>query len=307
MPHRRFPLAEMQRSLGGVAVEAVFNFVNFHRLEKDVWEDTLEVARTNFPLSLNANPGGMTLDADPRYLDATACEQLADTYRSLLQAMAAEPHGPVTRPALTGAARDLVLHRWNAATAQDREHTREQEPYQQDDDRRLFHELVQQHAEQRPQAPALLHGQDVTGYGELDRAGDRIARRLRALGVDTETVVGICLERGPDLARAILGVLKSGAAYLCLDPEYPGERLAFMAGDSAMTVLLTQPELAHAAPAVEHTLLIGALTAEPGPESEQLPAGCPKSGVGPDSTAYVIYTSGSTGTPKGWRSPTAGC
>ncbi|MFJ1751917.1 amino acid adenylation domain-containing protein [Kitasatospora sp. NPDC088134] len=295
MPHRRFPLAEMQRSLGGVAVEAVFNFVNFHRLEKDVWEDTLEVARTNFPLSLNANPGGMTLDADPRYLDATACEQLADTYRSLLRAMAAEPHGPVTRPALTGAARDLVLHRWNAATTQDRQ----QDPYQEEDDRRLFHELVQQHAEQHPQAPALVHGRDVTGYGELDRAGDRIARRLRALGVDTETVVGICLERGPDLARAVLGVLKSGAAYLCLDPEYPGERLAFMVGDSAMTVLLTQPELAHAAPPVRHTLMIGALTADPDPESEHLPAGCPKSGVGPDSTAYVIYTSGSTGTPKG--------
>ena len=299
LPHRRFPLAEMQRSLGGVAVEAVFNFVNFHRLEKDVWEDTLEVARTNFPLSLNANPGGMTLDADPRYLDATACEQLADSYRGLLRAMATAPHGPVTRPALTGAARDLVLRRWNAATTQGAAATRDQDPYQGDDDRRLFHELVQRHAELRPQAPALLHGQDVTGYGELDRAGDRIARRLRALGVDTETVVGICLERGPDLARAVLGVLKSGAAYLCLDPEYPGERLAFMAGDSAMTVLLTQPELAHAAPPVQHTLMIGALTAEPDPESDPLPDGCPKSGVGPGSTAYVIYTSGSTGTPKG--------
>ncbi len=282
LPHRRFPLAEMQLGCGRVVVAVVFNFVNFHRLPAETWDESLEVARTNFALGLNANPSGMTLDADPGYLDPTGCEQLADLYQGLLETMAADPYGPVTRPALTGAARAVALGEWSSGGTADIGGS-------------LFHEIVHQHARLRPDAPALSHGDGPPiGYADLDRAADRLAHELRALGVGPESVVGIRTERGPDQVRAILAVLKAGGAYLPLDPEYPPARVEFMVRDSGADVLLTQRGLAAGLPPVGHTVLLD----EPGGPHET-PAAPPPSGVGPDNTAYVIYTSGSTGTPKG--------
>ncbi len=283
LPHRRFPLAEMQARCGRVVVEVVFNFVHFHRLPGETWDESLEIARTNFALGLNANPSGMTLDADPAYFDPVACEQLADVYQGLLEAMIADPYGPVARPALTGPAREVALGEWAVGPAADSGDL-------------LFHEVFQRHARQRPAATAVAHGDErPIGYAELDAAADRLARRLRALGVGPESVVGICVERGADLPLAVLGVLKAGGAYLPLDPEYPPDRLEFMVRDAGATVLLTHTAVAGVLPSVGHTVLLDA----PEPPHDGGPAGPPAGGAEPDNTAYVIYTSGSTGTPKG--------
>ncbi|HEX6968973.1 MAG TPA: amino acid adenylation domain-containing protein [Micromonosporaceae bacterium] len=287
MPHRRVPLARMAQLRPGEPnlVEAVFNYVNFHRLAHETWDESLEIARTTFPLALNANPGGFSLDADPAYFDAATVEQIADLIQELIQAMLADPHAAVIRPTLAGAARERALVEW--ARGPKLSNT----PL-------MFHECVAEHAARTPDAVAVAHGDLELTYAQLDAAAERLAAQLREAGVGPEAIVGICVDRGPDLVRAVLGVLKAGGAFLPLDPQYPTDRLAFMAADSGMTVLLTQSALAGTVPFDGHTVLLD------GPDPEPAPVAVPPGGaVRGENTAYVIYTSGSTGTPKGTAVP----
>jgi len=161
----------------------------------------------------------------------------------------------------------------------------------------MFHEWVSEHATTRPDAIAIAHGGSRLTYAELDNGAERLARRLRSLGVDGEVAVGICAEHGPDLVRAVLAVLKAGGAFVPLDPSYPTDRLAYMAADSGMVVLLTQAALADRIPFSGHTVLIDQQQAGGYPDQER--PGSPGSATGADNAAYLIYTSGSTGRPKG--------
>ena len=90
---------------------------------------------------------------------------------------------------------------------------------------------------------AVVHENDELTYAELNARANRLARRLRALGVGADTPVGVMLERSVELVVALLGVLKAGGAYVPLDPSYPRERLSFMLEDAACPVLLTQRRL----------------------------------------------------------------
>ncbi|WP_341865943.1 amino acid adenylation domain-containing protein [Streptomyces viridosporus] len=193
--------------------------------------------------------------------------------------MTAAPDGRVTRPALTGAARATALDDWARGPVVP------SSPL-------LLHEHIAGHAARTPEATAVEHlGQRIT-YAELNEQAEQVARRLRRLGVGPETVVGICAERGPDLVRAAVGVLRSGGAFLPLDPQHPTERLAFMAQDSGMRVLLTQRALAGTVPFAGPVVHLDA----PAEHQEPVPGG-PEADA--DTLAYIIYTSGSTGTPKG--------
>ncbi|MEU0340404.1 amino acid adenylation domain-containing protein [Streptomyces bobili] len=293
LPHRRVPLVHIARlrPTEPNLTDAVFNYVNFHRLSHDSWDDSLEIARTMFPLLINASVNAFTLDADPAFVAPATAEQLADVYCAQLEAMVAGPHTRVTRPALTGAARATVLDVWGRGPETP------SSPL-------LFHEHIAAHAARTPYAVAVEHrGQRLT-YAELHQEAEQLALRLRRLGVGPETVVGICAERGPDLVRAAVGVLRSGGAFLPLDPQHPTERLAFMAQDSGMRVLLTQRALAATVPfdgPVIH------LDAPAGPEeSREVTAAVPGAEPDADTLAYIIYTSGSTGTPKGVAIPHRG-
>ncbi|MER6628659.1 amino acid adenylation domain-containing protein [Streptomyces sp. NPDC000987] len=304
LPHRRVPLVRIAalRPTEPSLTDAVFNYVNFHRLSHDSWDDSLEIARTMFPLLVNASVNAFTLDADPAFVAPATAEQLADVYCAQLAAMVAEPHARVTRPALTGAARATALDVWARGPELPASPL-------------LFHQHVAGHAARTPHAVAVEHrGQPLT-YGELHEQAGRLAHRLRRLGVGPETVVGICVERGPDLVRAALGVLRSGGAFVPLDPQHPTERLAFMAEDSGMRVLLTQraldgtvpfggPVIHLDAPARPVDPAPGAFAAEPNASGAEPDA----SGAEPDADtlAYIIYTSGSTGTPKGVAIPHRG-
>ncbi|MCH0567041.1 non-ribosomal peptide synthetase [Streptomyces sp. MUM 2J] len=287
LPHRRVPLVRIARlrpTEPGLT-DAVFNYVNFHRLSHESWDDSLEIARTMFPLLVNASVNAFTLDADPAFVAPATAEQLADVYCAQLEAMVADPHARVTRPALTGDARATALDVWARGPRIPASPL-------------LFHEHVAAHATRTPHAVAVEHrGQHLT-YGELHEQAEQLARRLRRLGVGPETVVGICAERGPDLVRAALGVLRSGGAFLPLDPQHPTERLAFMAGDSGMRALLTQRELDGRVPFAGPVIHLDA-PAEP---VDPVPGGEPDA----DTLAYVIYTSGSTGVPKGVALPHRG-
>ncbi|HEX8560058.1 MAG TPA: non-ribosomal peptide synthetase, partial [Pyrinomonadaceae bacterium] len=123
-------------------------------------------------------------------------------------------------------------------------------------------------------------------------------RRLRALGVGAEALVGVCLERSPGMLAGLLGILKAGGAYLPLDPSYPPERLAFMLSDSGVGVVLTQRRLEGRLRGYEGALLY--MDETEGAEEEGTAGTQGAAGVTTaENLAYVIYTSGSTGRPKG--------
>ncbi|MFB6892027.1 amino acid adenylation domain-containing protein [Kitasatospora sp. NPDC056327] len=142
-------------------------------------------------------------------------------------------------------------------------------------------------------AVALETGAALT-YRELDAAADRIAARLAAEGIGPGSLVAISAERSPELVAGLLGVLRTGAGYTPLDPEYPAERLAFLLADSGAPVLLTQRRLAVPEGSPARVLLLDDPAEWPEP-----PAGAGTAGPVTDDTAYLIYTSGSTGRPKG--------
>ncbi|GAA2745817.1 amino acid adenylation domain-containing protein [Kitasatospora cinereorecta] len=291
MPHRRVPLAHLARLRPEepAVVEVLFNWINFHRLSGDTWDESQEIARTMFPLNINVSVESFTIDADTACVDPATAEQLADVVVGLLAAMVADPDAAVTRPALTGEARRIALTDW--ARGPERANSPD-----------AFHELFHGHALRTPDAPAVVHGDRTVGYAELDASADRLAARLRRLGVGPEVIVGICADRGPDLVRAVLAVLKAGGAFLPLDPQHPTDRLAYVAGDSGMKVLLTQEPLLGRVPFDGTALLL-----DDGGDGERDGTGTPTTpvdpGTGPQSTAYVLYTSGSTGRPKGAAVP----
>ncbi|MFB6893832.1 amino acid adenylation domain-containing protein [Kitasatospora sp. NPDC056327] len=216
--------------------------------------------------------------------DATTVEHLAERFEQLVAAAVADPGRPVSRlPLLTPGERRDVLERWAAGPAlpdpADGPHT--------------LTALLAATARTHPDRPALEAGGRTVDYRELDERATGLARRLRALGVGPDDRVAVCLEQSPELAVALVGVLKAGGAYLPLDPEQPPARLAHLVADAGVRVLLTDSVLRERFPGYDGAeLLLDTEPARRDPEPlEEL--------SGADHLAYVIYTSGSTGAPKG--------
>ncbi|PYC87463.1 non-ribosomal peptide synthetase [Streptomyces tateyamensis] len=218
--------------------------------------------------------GGVTYAS--ALFDRGTAERFAAQLVQLLHSAVADPERPIDElEVLPAAERELVLRGWNDTAR----------PYPTGTLATLF----EAQAARTPQAPAVRFEGTELSYRELDEQAEQLARRLRARGVGPESVVGVCLHRGPGLVAALLGILKAGGAYLPLDPDYPAQRLAYMLADSGARLVVTDPELA---PAGAEPVYLDAAEELPQP----LPAPVP---AGPGHPAYVIYTSGSTGNPKG--------
>ena len=157
---------------------------------------------------------------------------------------------------------------------------------------RTLVDLFDEQVRLRPDADAVLCGDDCVSYAALDRRANCLAAELRRRGVDVDDRVGICLQRSPDLIVAALATLKAGGAYVPLDPLYPVERLRFIAADAGCRIILTEPALASLSMALGVGDVIASIDDHPEGDAQPCPAA-------PASLAYVIYTSGSTGTPKG--------
>ena len=241
-----------------------------------------------YDLTLNLYEDGRQLQANFEYdadlFDAATVARMADNFVRLLEAIVAAPAAPLhTLDMLGGAERAQLLSGWNA-TATD---------YPSGG---TLPQLFEAQAARTPEACALVFEQRQLSYGELNRLADRWACTLRAEGVGPDVLVGLCVERAPEMVIGMLAVLKAGGAYVPLDPAYPAERLAYMLADARAAVLLTQQHLLAALPAAG--LPVFCLD---GP-APALPAGAeagPAAGALPAHLAYVIYTSGSTGRPKG--------
>ncbi|HET7464986.1 MAG TPA: amino acid adenylation domain-containing protein, partial [Longimicrobium sp.] len=159
-------------------------------------------------------------------------ERWAGYLRRVLRAMAAGAHQPVARlPMLPPDERARVLDEWNRTAAEFASES-------------CIHHLFEDQAARVPDALALACGGVQLSYAELNRRANRLAHHLRARGVGPDARVAICLERGPAMVVALLAVLKAGGAYVPRDPNYPGQRLRWMLGDSAPALLLTTGELA---------------------------------------------------------------
>ncbi len=211
---------------------------------------------------------------------------MAESLRVLLEGAAAAPDRPLAEiPLLEGAGRARVLEEWNrSATAYPRE--------------RSLAELFAEQAARAPEAAAVAHGGERLTYAELDRRSGALAGRLRRRGIGRGARVGVCMERGVELVVGVLAIVRAGAAYVPLDTANPPERLAFMADDAGVALLLTQSSLADRLPG-RPSVVVDAGREEVGRESPEADA----PGVSADDLAYVIYTSGSTGRPKGVAVP----
>jgi amino acid adenylation domain-containing protein/non-ribosomal peptide synthase protein (TIGR01720 family) len=224
------------------------------------------LSRTNYPLSLmaDANPHlRLRLTYDTRRFDGATLARVLGHLGVLLAGFAADPEAALgERTLLDEAERVQLLLEWNGpVTAVSGD---------------CLHERFVARAGERPEALAVDDGETSLTFQELDRWSNRLAHRLRRLGVGPEAVVGIRVERTAATIAAVLGVLKAGGAYLPVDPAQRDERLAMLLADA-------------------DTVLGRGDLRETGGEPED----CPASGVHPDNPAYVIYTSGSTGVPKG--------
>ena len=310
--HEHTPLAQAQRWSDVPAGEPLFeSIVVFENYPVQAVEDAgaggglqvrtrAGIEQTHYPIAISVGPvAEMELKAfyDGRRFDADSIRRMLGHLRTLLEAIAAEPEASLDAlPLLPADERRQVVEAWNDTAR----------PYPLDTS---LHALVEAQARRTPDAIAVVCGARTLTYAELDARANRLAHRLRALGVGPEVPVAVTLERSPALVVALLAVLKAGGAYVPLDPEYPAERLAYMLGDSGARLLLVHRRAPAALGDTDATVLALGRDADlPGPDSAPEigldadlsgPDAQPKVAVDPDNLAYVIYTSGSTGRPKG--------
>ena len=225
-----------------------------------------------------------TLEYSTDLFDPSTVRRLLGHFRALLESAVANPDQRISRlPLLSSEERHTLLVQWND--------TQGEYPHQ-----ACIHTLFEWQMERSPEATAVVfEGRHLT-YRELNQKANQLAHHLRKLGIKAEARVGICLERSLDMIIGLLGILKAGAAYVPMDPEFPTERLAFMLEDSRVVALLTSDSIQQHLPASQATILsIDRLREEIARESGEDPTSI----VGAENLAYVIYTSGSTGRPKG--------
>jgi amino acid adenylation domain-containing protein/non-ribosomal peptide synthase protein (TIGR01720 family) len=215
--------------------------------------------------------------------ERTTIEEMLGHFETLLESIVARPEARLSElPILTDEAKRRIVRDFNETAA---DYPAE----------RLIHEHFEVLARETPDAVALsFEGEEVT-YAALNERANRLAHHLRTMGIGPEDLAGIVLERGVDLVVAVVGVLKSGAAYVPVDPAYPRGRIEFTFRDARVAAVVTLSGLEDLVPegVARVRLDADAATISTQPSSD------PERATGPDGAAYVIYTSGSTGTPKG--------
>ena len=265
------------------------NHLSFVGLDGLVVESLLAETRTaKFDLTLFLTDFGSEIWMEAEYntdlFDDDRIARMFGHYQTVLEAVAADAGSRLAEiPLLTKAEREQLLLEWNATEVCYPRNL-------------CIHQLFELQAERTPDAIAVVFGEQAITYDELNQRSNRLAHYLRDRGVKPDDLVAISVERSAGMVVGLLGILKAGAAYVPLDPNYPRERLAFMLADSGAAMLLTQERLLERLP--EHAAQAVCLDRE-GPQIAQHSGHNPSSNVSSGNLAYVIYTSGSTGQPKG--------
>lgn len=273
--------------------QVAFAFQNMHTsaLELDGLKvSTLDVDRgtATFDLSLFVLSAGQGLKIMLEYniglFERPTIERMLGHYCQLLRGIIENPALPVCEiPILTPDEEGLILKKWN-------------DTYREYPQEKPLVRLIEQQAETTPGACAVKNRDKSLTYEELNASANQVAHYLIAQGAGPETVIGLCMDRSTEMFIGILGILKAGAAYLPLDPDYPHDRLRFKISDCKVSTIITKEK---------YRRLVTDFHARPiciDSEWEaisEFPERNPATDIRPDSLCYIIYTSGSTGRPKG--------
>jgi len=280
---RGLPLFESVLILCNYPITDAFNEPNRNlRIEEIAW-----LEQTNYPLTMQVFPGAelqLKISYDRSRFEVSSIKRILDHFKTVLEAIGSTAELTIDEiQILTAAEQEQILRQWNDT----------QRVYA---GRQCLHELFEEQVTRTPDTIAVSYEDQALTYAELNQRANKLAHHLRKLGVDSEVLVGVFLERSLEMVVGLLGILKAGAAYLPLDPSYPPERLSFMLDDAALSVLVTQQELADKLPAHWcYTICLDTEWETIEDEDAQNLSGL----VTDENLAYVIYTSGSTGRPKG--------
>jgi amino acid adenylation domain-containing protein len=294
LEHQDYPFAELLREIGSQRnlhaaqlVSTVFNLEPVSSLPalRGI-EATLvppSLHHTAFDLSLNTIDTGAELlldcDYDSDLFDESSVHRFLAVYREILFAITQDPKVPVSRVALLPPEDRVLLEQWNDTVAPSLSGCG-------------VHHLFEQQAARTPDATAVIHQKRRISYAELNQRAEEIAAQVRSAGAKPGALVGVYLRRDPDLIAALLGILKTGAAYVPMDPAWPQARVALVLEDAALAAIVTSRELANSLPSNFNSVLVDERPSAPVAPALSAP-------VSEESLAWVLYTSGSTGRPKG--------
>ncbi|SIR86494.1 non-ribosomal peptide synthase domain TIGR01720/amino acid adenylation domain-containing protein [Aquipseudomonas alcaligenes] len=282
------------RSLGQQPLfQVAFNYRRQHPLAAN-WLPGIETALDEVPSS--QIPFDLALDAVRDKGDQlsinfayaadlfaeSSIERLISGFLEVLDGFATSPQAALGELGLVSSGERRLLTEWN-------------KPRQTFDAARLLPALIAEQARLRPEAIALVHGGERIAFAELESRSNQLANLLVSHGVQPESRVGVSLERGNAMIVAMLAVLKSGGAFVPLDPDYPRERLSYMVEDSGLKWLITSSDLTERLPLSSSVepLYLDQL------DLSAFDSSAPEVQLHPLNLAYLIYTSGSTGQPKG--------
>ena len=245
---------------------------------------TVGASKFDLYLELDERPEGMIgrFLYSTELFDAPTIRRMIEHWRTVLEAVVADPDCLLERlPLLTPGESEQLLTKWNDTAAEI--------------PRATIHQLFEDQAARSPHATAVEGGGKSLNYLELNRKANALANRLRGEGATTGTLVAICVERSVEMLVGLLAILKTGAAYLPLDPGFPPQRLAMILQDAQPALLLTQPSLLDSLPKSDVKIVL----CDDGNSGAAIGPKVPPTHLSGDDLAYVIYTSGSTGKPKG--------
>jgi len=276
----RLPLIEVQFNLEKIGAD-----LNFPGLNAEV--DPNPKAFVNFDLFLNVveSDHGLTLDCDYNsdLFDQSTIVRWMAHYQMLLQEFVTDANRSVMRvPLLSEPERNELVRGWN--------NTQVDYPIQ-----KKVHELFEEQAVRTPDKVALVFGEQKLTYRELDQRANQLAHYLQAFGAGPDKKIGLFVDRSLEMVVGLLGILKSGACYVPLDPTHPKQRIGHILTQSDSPIVVTQRSLA--AGLVSNARLIS-LDSD-WPQIASQPSSKTKDTATSNHIAYVLFTSGSTGQPKG--------
>ncbi|MEY8818470.1 non-ribosomal peptide synthetase DhbF [Bacillus subtilis] len=255
---------------------------------------TLEISEDRLA---DGTPNGMEglLEYSTDLFKRETAQALADRLMRLLEAAESDPDEQIGNL-------DILAPEEHSSMVTDWQSVSEKIPHA------CLPEQFEKQAALRPDAIAVVYENQELSYAELNERANRLARMMISEGVGPEQFVALALPRSLEMAVGLLAVLKAGAAYLPLDPDYPADRIAFMLKDAQPAFIMTNTKAANHIPPVENVPKIVLDDPELAEKLNTYPAGNPKNKdrtqpLSPLNTAYVIYTSGSTGVPKGVMIP----